>query len=468
MNANPSGSRTPSTGGRGRSKPRRELARSHGTVAGPCPDRCLRRISRWDRSAGQGFRRRDAACQEGVSWGPHREARRPRKGRGVSSPASQSSSRVTSTSFGEHVRSRGRGPSTHCRPGHRPGPGGGAATAEVRRFTARGPAQRTVSRLITRRVTPSWSSPAATSIGAGQRALPRERSPCGMTIASLLLALVTAAGHRPRQRRNRPVSARLPRRVVRSLQADAPRRRAVGQQGLSRQVDRHRPIARGWRRATTSRLSPPSSSSTVPATSSIAAPARSPPPSWRDSTTPPRPRRSLRPTPTPTSAPDEDRRATMTRSDPIVLARARPRDRLIVPNERPCRRSRTVQESQALGDRGPDPRARQAFDRLRLGHDDLQHARGVADSNLCPHLQARRPPAGKWRRASFRGEIMVDLFDGNLQGTNPAMVHFLESVEGKAVDYDFQRDVGLIRIRPGRRLAGRRGSCRLTGSPRRG
>ena len=52
----------------------------------------------------------------------------------------------------------------------------------------------------------------------------------------------------------------------------------------------------------------------------------------------------------------------------------------------------------------------------------------------------------------FPHQIMIDLFDGNLQGTNPARVHFLESVAGKAVDYDFTRDVGLIRIRPGRRL----------------
>ena len=47
---------------------------------------------------------------------------------------------------------------------------------------------------------------------------------------------------------------------------------------------------------------------------------------------------------------------------------------------------------------------------------------------------------------------MIDLFDGVLQGTDPARVHFLEQVEGKAVDYDFARDVGLIRIQPGRRL----------------
>jgi thiol-disulfide isomerase/thioredoxin len=52
----------------------------------------------------------------------------------------------------------------------------------------------------------------------------------------------------------------------------------------------------------------------------------------------------------------------------------------------------------------------------------------------------------------FPRRIMIDLFDGDLKGTNPAVVHFLESVEGKAVDYDFLKDVGLIRIRPGRRL----------------
>ena len=61
---------------------------------------------------------------------------------------------------------------------------------------------------------------------------------------------------------------------------------------------------------------------------------------------------------------------------------------------------------------------------------------------------------------------MIDLFDGNLPGTKPAKVHFLEAVEGRAVDYDFTRDVGLIRIKPGAgcRLAG---SCRRTGSPNR-
>ena len=69
----------------------------------------------------------------------------------------------------------------------------------------------------------------------------------------------------------------------------------------------------------------------------------------------------------------------------------------------------------------------------------------------CAHIfkldhQKQAPPA------QFPRKIMIDLFDGNLQGTQPARVHFLESVPGTAVDYDFTRDVGLIRIRPGRRL----------------
>ena len=52
--------------------------------------------------------------------------------------------------------------------------------------------------------------------------------------------------------------------------------------------------------------------------------------------------------------------------------------------------------------------------------------------------------------ARFPRRISVDLFDGNLVGST---VHYAEeSYEGKAIDYDFTRDVGLIRIRPGRKL----------------
>jgi hypothetical protein len=55
--------------------------------------------------------------------------------------------------------------------------------------------------------------------------------------------------------------------------------------------------------------------------------------------------------------------------------------------------------------------------------------------------------------SQFPGRIMVDLFDGKIHGTKPAQVHYSnETYEGVAIDYDFGLDVGLIRIRPGRRL----------------
>jgi thiol-disulfide isomerase/thioredoxin len=69
----------------------------------------------------------------------------------------------------------------------------------------------------------------------------------------------------------------------------------------------------------------------------------------------------------------------------------------------------------------------------------------------CAHifkLEGRRQASPR----EFPRKIVVDLFDGKLRGTNPAQVNFLESVAGEAVDYDFDRDVGLIRIRPGRKL----------------
>jgi thiol-disulfide isomerase/thioredoxin len=69
----------------------------------------------------------------------------------------------------------------------------------------------------------------------------------------------------------------------------------------------------------------------------------------------------------------------------------------------------------------------------------------------CAHifkLDGRKPAPP----SEFPRRIMIDLFDGKLQGTDPAKVHFVESVEAKALDYDFTLDVGLIRMRPGRQL----------------
>ncbi len=58
--------------------------------------------------------------------------------------------------------------------------------------------------------------------------------------------------------------------------------------------------------------------------------------------------------------------------------------------------------------------------------------------------------------SKFPHKIEIDLFDGKLTGSDPAQVHFLETVAGELMDYDFDRDVALIQIRPGRRLAASR------------
>ena len=109
-----------------------------------------------------------------------------------------------------------------------------------------------------------------------------------------------------------------------------------------------------------------------------------------------------------------------------------------------------LHQSQAMGNRRSHPGHRRPFDGLWLGHRHLQHARGVVDSHLRHifKLDGRRQA----RPSEFPRRIMIDLFDGKLKGTDPARVHFAESVEGEAVDYDFNLDVGLIRMRPGREL----------------
>jgi len=70
----------------------------------------------------------------------------------------------------------------------------------------------------------------------------------------------------------------------------------------------------------------------------------------------------------------------------------------------------------------------------------------------CAHIfkmdgRSQAPPS------RFPLKITIDLFDGNLGGPKKNQVRYAnETVDGQAVDYDFSRDVGLIRIRPGRRL----------------
>lgn len=68
----------------------------------------------------------------------------------------------------------------------------------------------------------------------------------------------------------------------------------------------------------------------------------------------------------------------------------------------------------------------------------------------CAHIfkldGSRQAPPSKFPR-----KITIDLFDGRPQGSERE-VHPIETVAGEALDYDFGLDVGLIRIRPGRRL----------------
>jgi thiol-disulfide isomerase/thioredoxin len=69
----------------------------------------------------------------------------------------------------------------------------------------------------------------------------------------------------------------------------------------------------------------------------------------------------------------------------------------------------------------------------------------------CAHvfkLEGRAPT----HPSKFPMPIGIDLFDGVLHSKDRPQVHFVETVKGEAIDYDFDRDVGLIRIRPGRRL----------------
>ena len=53
----------------------------------------------------------------------------------------------------------------------------------------------------------------------------------------------------------------------------------------------------------------------------------------------------------------------------------------------------------------------------------------------------------------FTAAVSVDLFDGKITRTAPNTVHYAnESFRAEVIDYDFGKDVSLIRIRPGRKL----------------
>ncbi len=69
----------------------------------------------------------------------------------------------------------------------------------------------------------------------------------------------------------------------------------------------------------------------------------------------------------------------------------------------------------------------------------------------CAHIFKVRGPVASPKQ--FKSPVSVDLFDGKITGSQPARVHFAnESFKAEVIDYDFGKDVSLIRIRPGRKL----------------
>jgi thiol-disulfide isomerase/thioredoxin len=72
----------------------------------------------------------------------------------------------------------------------------------------------------------------------------------------------------------------------------------------------------------------------------------------------------------------------------------------------------------------------------------------------CAHIFKLEGRTKQVAPGQFPHQIVIDLFDGQLhqQPTGPPKANYVESFPGRAVDYDFNLDVGLIVFRPGRQL----------------
>jgi thiol-disulfide isomerase/thioredoxin len=71
----------------------------------------------------------------------------------------------------------------------------------------------------------------------------------------------------------------------------------------------------------------------------------------------------------------------------------------------------------------------------------------------CAHIFHVDGVRSQPKPAQFDRKVLVDLFDGQLHGKDPQMMHPLETdLQAEVIDYDHVMDVGLIRIRPGRPL----------------
>ncbi len=101
-----------------------------------------------------------------------------------------------------------------------------------------------------------------------------------------------------------------------------------------------------------------------------------------------------------------------------------------------------------------------------LGSGTIVHS--TADEAViltCAHIFKVDGARTQYPPSKFPLRIEVDLFDGVLHGSpdHPSL-HPTDTIAGQAIDYDFNTDVGLIRIRPGASWPPRR-SCRSIGSP---
>ena len=132
----------------------------------------------------------------------------------------------------------------------------------------------------------------------------------------------------------------------------------------------------------------------------------------------------------------------------------------------------TTRESQeAPPSANPNPYetvVRIRIDRDASGHGMVEFGSGTIirstpDETIiltCAHIFKVEESARQFAPKRFPFKIEVHLSDGQLRplsepdrkGAYRAGVHMVERHQGEAIDYDFSRDVGLIRIRPGRRL----------------
>jgi thiol-disulfide isomerase/thioredoxin len=126
----------------------------------------------------------------------------------------------------------------------------------------------------------------------------------------------------------------------------------------------------------------------------------------------------------------------------------------IPPEDTPAEKSAAVGSSE-------NPKPWQTGVRLRFQYpQSLEYGSGTIihsteDETIiltCAHVFKDDTVRNQYPPSKFPHKIAVDLFDGQLHGMKPAMVHPIETVAGQAIDYDFASDVGLIRIRPGRKL----------------